>query len=68
MHLTALDWTIMAAAFAVYLGIGLFVGRTAGKDYDSYFLSGRSMPWWQTSSASSLRLVSVAVRHDHAGR
>ena len=72
MHLTALDWTIMAAAFAVYLGIGLFVGRTAGKDYDSYFLSGRSMPWWllgtsmvaTTFATDTPNLVAGIVRRD----
>ena len=46
MHLSTLDWVIMAASFAAYLAIGLFVGRSTGKDYSSYFLSGRSMPWW----------------------
>lgn len=72
MHLSALDWTIMAAAFAVYLGIGLFVGRNAGKDYDSYFLSGRSMPWWllgtsmvaTTFATDTPNLVAGIVRRD----
>lgn len=72
MHLTGLDWFIMAAAFAVYLAIGLFVGRTAGKDYDSYFLSGRSMPWWllgtsmvaTTFATDTPNLVAGIVRQD----
>ncbi len=46
MHLSSIDWVIMAISFAVYLVIGIFVGRSTGKDYSSYFLSGRSMPWW----------------------
>lgn len=46
MHLSTLDWVIMATSFAIYLAIGLFVGRSSAKDYTSYFLSGRSMPWW----------------------
>ena len=46
MHLATLDWIIIAATFVLYLAIGLFVGKTAGKDYESYFLSGRTMPWW----------------------
>lgn len=46
MHLSTLDWVIMAVSFGIYLAIGLFVGRKTGKDYSSYFLSGRSMPWW----------------------
>ena len=72
MHLTPLDWTIMAAAFAVYLGIGLLVGRKAGRDYDSFFLSGRTMPWWllgismvaTTFATDTPNLVAGIVRRD----
>ncbi len=72
MHLTTIDWSIMAMAFAVYLAIGLFVGRTAGKDYDSYFLSGRTMPWWllgtsmvaTTFATDTPNLVAGIVRRD----
>jgi SSS family solute:Na+ symporter len=72
MHFSNLDWIIMAAAFAVYLGIGLFVGRTAGKDYNSFFLSGRSMPWWllgtsmvaTTFATDTPNLVAGIVRRD----
>lgn len=46
MHLATLDWIIIAGTFVLYLAIGLFVGKSAGKDYESYFLSGRTMPWW----------------------
>ena len=72
MHLSALDWTIMAAAFAVYLAIGLWVGKDAGKDYEHYFLSGRSMPWWllgtsmvaTTFATDTPNLVAGIVRQD----
>jgi Na+/proline symporter len=72
MHLTTIDWSIMAVAFAVYLAIGLFVGRSAGKDYDSYFLSGRTMPWWllgtsmvaTTFATDTPNLVAGIVRRD----
>jgi Na+/proline symporter len=72
MHLTSIDWIIMAAAFAVYLAIGLFVGKSAGKDYDSYFLSRRSMPWWllgtsmvaTTFATDTPNLVAGIVRRD----
>ena len=33
MHLSSLDWTIMAVAFVIYLAIGFFVGRNAGNQY-----------------------------------
>lgn len=72
MHLSSLDWTIMAVAFAIYLAIGLLVARSAGKDYDSYFLSGRSMPWWllgtsmvaTTFATDTPNLVTGIVRRD----
>ncbi len=34
MQLTPLDWAIVAAAFAVYLAVGLWAGRTAGGGYE----------------------------------
>jgi solute:Na+ symporter, SSS family len=72
MHLETIDWIIMAAAFAVYVLIGLFVGKNAGKDYESYFLSGRSMPWWllgtsmvaTTFATDTPNLVAGIVRRD----
>jgi len=72
MHLSAIDWAIMAVAFAVYLGIGLWVGRDAGKDFNHYFLSGRSMPWWllgtsmvaTTFATDTPNLVAGIVRQD----
>lgn len=72
MHLQTLDWIIMAAAFAIYLLIGTFVGRKAGQDYENYFLSGRSMPWWllgismvaTTFATDTPNLVAGIVRKD----
>ncbi len=62
----------MAVAFAVYLAIGLIAGKSAGKDYGSYFLSGRSMPWWllgtsmvaTTFATDTPNLVTGIVRRD----
>lgn len=72
MHLSALDWAIMAAAFALYLVIGFWAGREAGKDFSHYFLSGRSMPWWllgtsmvaTTFATDTPNLVTGIVRQD----
>ncbi len=44
--LSPLDWAIVAAFFAVSLGIGITAARRAGKSSQEFFLSGRSMPWW----------------------
>ena len=70
MQLAPLDWAIMAAFFAVSLGIGLSVSRKAGKDFSSFFLGSRQMPWWllgismvaTTFSTDTPNLVADIVR------
>ena len=72
MHLEILDWTIIFGAFALYIGIGFFAGRSAGTSYESYFLSGRTMPWWllgtsmvaTTFATDTPNLVAGIVRRD----
>ena len=46
MQLGPLDWTIVATAFAVYLVVGLWAGRSAGGGFEAYFLGDRGQPWW----------------------
>jgi Na+/proline symporter len=46
MTLTALDWSFIAAYFAVSLGVGLAFTRRAGRSTEQYFLGGRRVPWW----------------------
>src|SRR3954470_22697878 len=46
MQLTALDWIVIAAYFAVNLGIGIYYYRQASGDTSEFFISGRSVPWW----------------------
>jgi SSS family solute:Na+ symporter len=46
MVLTTLDYTILIAFFALSLLIGILVARKSGKNTESFFLSGRNMPWW----------------------
>ncbi len=46
MHLSALDWTIIAAYMAFALGVGVYFSRKAGKSLDEFFVSGRNLPWW----------------------
>ena len=46
MQLVHLDWIIILALFAVYLGVGILTSRKAGSSSSEFFLSGRSMPWW----------------------
>ncbi|HEX6812934.1 MAG TPA: sodium:solute symporter family protein [Planctomycetota bacterium] len=46
MELHALDWTIIVGYFALSLGIGLWYKSRADESVASYFVSGRSLPWW----------------------
>jgi solute:Na+ symporter, SSS family len=46
MKLTAIDWSIIAAYFALSLAIGVYYARRAGRSTEEFFLSDRSMPWW----------------------
>ena len=46
MQLTALDWAVIVAYFAVNLGIGFYYMKRASGDVGEFFLSGRSVPWW----------------------
>jgi SSS family solute:Na+ symporter len=46
MQLRPLDWGVIAAFFAINLGIGAYYARRGGRSMSEYFLSGRSVPWW----------------------
>src|SRR3954452_12993147 len=45
-QLTAVDWAIVAAYFALSLGIGALFTRRGGESLSEYFLSGRQATWW----------------------
>src|SRR6185312_12661973 len=46
MTLTAIDWTIVVAYFAVSTGIGFYFTKRGGESLSEYFISGRAAPWW----------------------
>jgi Na+/proline symporter len=46
MQLTSLDWAVIAAYFAVNLGIGFYYMKRASGNVGEFFLSGRNVPWW----------------------
>jgi solute:Na+ symporter, SSS family len=72
MQLAGIDWAIMAAFFAVSLAIGLYAARRVGRTFQSFFLVGRTMPWWllgismvaTTFSTDTPNLVADIVRSD----
>ncbi len=48
MH--SIDWLIIVIYLVFSIGVALFFTRRSGKDTESYFLSGRRLPWWLAGS------------------
>ncbi|MBN1826961.1 MAG: Na+:solute symporter [Candidatus Eisenbacteria bacterium] len=46
MRLEAVDWAIVAGYLVFSLAAGVVLARRAGSGMESFFLSGRSLPWW----------------------
>ena len=44
MH--TLDWIIIFGYIATTIAIGIFAARRASSSINSFFLAGRSLPWW----------------------
>ena len=72
MHLTLLDWAIIAATILICFVPALFFGKRAGKNTTEFFVSGRSVPWWlaglsmvaTTFSSDTPNLVTDIVRRN----
>jgi solute:Na+ symporter, SSS family len=74
--LTALDWAIVALYFVFALGVGLGLARRGGRSLTSYFLGGRSLPWWLAGTSmvattfaadTPLAVTEMVARHGVAG-
>src|SRR5438477_9382018 len=46
MHLTPLDWSVIASYFAINIVIGLWYRRRATGSTEEFFVSGRNVSWW----------------------
>jgi len=47
MHsLEFLDYIVIAAILLSLIGVGLYFTKKGGEDMDSFFVSGRSLPWY----------------------
>jgi len=70
MHLTSLDWTIVAASIVVSFLPAIFFARRASRNTAEFFTSGRAAPWWlvgismvaTTFSTDTPNLVTNMVR------
>lgn len=50
-HLQLLDVVIIVSFFLVSFGITAYYSKKAGKDTETFFLSGRNMPWYIAGTA-----------------
>lgn len=70
MQLEWIDWLIVVSFMTISLAIGILVSRRSGGSAESFFLSGRNMPWWllgtsmvaTTFSTDTPNLVTDIVR------
>lgn len=70
MALQFIDFAIIITFFIISLVVGIVVSRKSSKSADSFFLSGRDMPWWllgvsmvaTTFAADTPNLVAGIVR------
>jgi solute:Na+ symporter, SSS family len=46
MLLSNLDMAVLIFYFAAMISVGIYVTRRASRNLDSYFLGGKTMPWW----------------------
>ncbi|MFL5576455.1 MAG: sodium:solute symporter family protein [Gemmatimonadaceae bacterium] len=51
MTLSAIDWAIVAAYFALSTAIGFVFTKRGGESLEEYFISGRQVPWWLAGAA-----------------
>src|SRR3989442_3868040 len=51
MHLTTLDFAVIAIYFVLAIGTASFFIKRAKRSMLDYFLSKRSMPWWLAGTA-----------------
>ncbi|HEY9171594.1 MAG TPA: sodium:solute symporter family protein [Verrucomicrobiae bacterium] len=58
MHL--LDLLIIVLYFLLMLAVGWWVAKKAAKDSESYFLAGKSLPWWVIGVAHGSSGVDVS--------
>src|SRR6266850_6720571 len=70
MHLSLIDWVIVAATLLLCFSPALFFAKRAGKSTSEFFVSGRAVPWWlaglsmvaTTFSSDTPNLVTDIVR------
>ncbi|HEV8639758.1 MAG TPA: sodium:solute symporter family protein [Methylomirabilota bacterium] len=76
MILTAVDWAVIVAYFALSVTVALVYCRRAGASSEEFFLSGRAIPWWLAGTSmvattfaadTPLAVTGLTVKHGIAG-
>src|SRR4051794_29170091 len=74
MNLAAIDYAVVIAYGALIFAVGLWFAKRGGESVDSYFVSGRSLPWWLagasmvgTSFAADTPLWITGLMRTHGG-
>src|SRR6185312_2495823 len=60
MKLHSLDLAIIVGYFLTVILIGLWVSRRGAKDMDSYFLGGKSLPWWMLGISDASGMFDIS--------
>ena len=60
MALHTLDLVIILGYFILVITLGLWVSRRGSKDLDSYFLGGKSMPWYLLGVSDASGMFDIA--------
>jgi len=66
MKLHAIDAAIILIYFLFAIGAGIWVARRGAKDLNSYFLGGKTLPWYYLGVSNALGMFRY-FRHDVAG-
>lgn len=45
-YLSKIDYGIVLTYFTLLIALGLYLRRLASRNMESYFLAGKSLPWW----------------------
>ena len=61
MNLSYIDAGIVLTYLLVVFVVGIYMERRAGKNIDSYFLGGHSMPWWLLGMSGSSSYFDITI-------
>src|SRR2546428_1826700 len=76
MHLTTIDFAVIAGYFVLAIGTASFFIKRAKRSMLDYFVSHRSMPWWLAGTAmvattfsadTPLAVTEMVVKNGAAG-